>query len=189
MHIVYFTGIKHSGKTELGRSVSAIFSMDHLVAFFDLDALVLKQLPGEYPTVREFYREKGKEAFMRLEAQALEKFLKGLEKPETLPGECTVFMATGGGICDNPEAIHLMCASGKIVYLKCREDVLYSRILKDGIPPFLDPMEPKESFHRLFIDRDGRYGNIADIVIQLYGSNTIVENSTLIVEKLKKHMD
>ena len=61
---LYFTGIKHSGKTTQARLVSERLSLP----FSDADDLILKEINT---SIREFYKEYGKEAFMEKEYDAV----------------------------------------------------------------------------------------------------------------------
>ena len=56
---LFFTGMKHSGKTTFARGTAERFSL----TWADADDLILERIAPL--SVREFYRSEGKEAFMR----------------------------------------------------------------------------------------------------------------------------
>lgn len=169
MRVIYLTGVKHAGKTELGTEAARILSG----RFVDTDELILGRLQGSVSSVRELYRREGKEAFMAKEREALSAYLT--EAP------CSVhIIATGGGACDNEPLIALMRASGKIIYLKVAEETLYERILRTGIPPFLEGDDPRGAFHALYARRDALYSRIADFVLPLCDCKSVQENGALL---------
>ena len=154
MAILYFCGIKHSGKTTLGRLVANKGGYRCV----DNDELILKDRP-EYTSIRDFYSNEGKAAFMAQEVTSLEKFLSHSPKD--------TIISLGGGACDNERLITLVKSSGKVIYLKVDQDTLLKRILRGGLPPFLDPLDISGSFTSLYMSRDDLYGKLSDIVVEL----------------------
>lgn len=167
---IFFCGIKHSGKSTLGRLVSR-----HLgLSWRDADNLVKELLPQE-DTIRSFYRREGAQAFQALERTAMERFL-------SQPHSQTI-VSMGGGACDNLPLMTQLNAKGLTVYLHLPEEVLFKRIMKDGIPPFLDAGRPRESFHDLYLRRDALYGKLCTLVVELPDTPD-VEDSLRYLEKL-----
>ncbi len=166
---IFFCGIKHSGKSTLGKLCAR-----HLgLSWKDADHLLQSSLPkGE--TIRSFYREKGAEAFRQKEVGAMCKFLAS---PHT-----QTIVSMGGGACDNDMLMLMIMQKGLCLYLKVKEEVLFERIAKDGIPPFLDADHPRESFHALYQRRDGIYSRLCTLVIDLPDTPD-VEDSVRYVEK------
>lgn len=159
----FFCGIKHCGKSTLGRLCSRDFGL----SWKDADSLVSSLLPpGD--TIRSFYRREGQPAFQKLEVQALDAFLSNPH------GQTIVSM--GGGACDNPELMDLLGRHGLCVYLKLQEKTLFGRIVKDGIPPFLDASRPRESFHELYVRRDRLYDNQCPLVVELVDNADVEDN-------------
>jgi shikimate kinase len=183
-HLFYLTGIKHSGKSQLGRAATSLIALKNKASFVDIDDLVLKRIAPCFASIRDFYRKEGKVRFMVEEVAALEELLKSLSSTMLEPGPRYHLIATGGGACDNIRLLDLMKASGTIIYLKVEEKALFNRILRDGIPPFLEGPDPSEAFHRLYDERNSKYSNIADFMIELSDSNTIEENSAILAERL-----
>ncbi len=184
MKIMYLVGIKHSGKSQIGRQVSKLLNEQLTTSFIDTDDLVHSHITPAYTSIREFYRRQGKDSFMAVEHMALKAFLSTFE--EQLNADGRLIIATGGGACDNVELIDLMKRTGKIVYLKVDEDALFRRIVVDGIPPFLESIDPKMTFHGLYSERNAKYSKIADFVLELFDSNSVNENSAVLAEYLRQ---
>jgi len=173
--IIFFCGIKHSGKTSLGTLVAKRMGYRCV----DNDDLILSDRP-EFPSIRQLYKAEGKEAFMAQEAASLESFLA--TKPED------TIISLGGGACDNTPLISLIQSSGEVVYLKVEQSVLLKRILKGGVPPFLDPLNVEGSFAELYTHRDALYGKLSDIVIELSPYADINDTAHYLFSRLSEEL-
>jgi shikimate kinase len=173
--ILFFCGIKHSGKTSLGRLVAK--KMHY--ACIDNDDLILKDRP-ELTSIRELYKVEGKEAFMKQEAASLEAYL-ALQPDKTI-------ISLGGGACDNERLKTLVRGSGKSIYLKVAQEVLLKRILSGGVPPFLDPLNIEESFSDLYRRRDGLYRKFSDIMVELPPYADINDTAEFIFHRLSEEL-
>ncbi len=168
--IIFLTGIKHSGKSNVGQ-----FCADSLnIPFIDVDNLIMSSLPQKYNSIRSFYESEGKEQFMFLEQLCLKNFLNGIGSQDRY------IIALGGGACDNLPLIELMNKSGTILYLSIGENTLLDRIVKKGIPPFIDKKNVKASFHDLFLNRDEKYRQLSDFVVSLADLESIESNGKLL---------
>ena len=175
MAILYFCGIKHSGKTTLGRLVAQKGGYRCI----DNDELILKDRP-EFLSIRELYKSEGKEAFMAQEVSSLQAFLA------TNPANTIISL--GGGACDNESLVSLLKASGRVIYLKVEEKALLKRILVGGVPPFLDPHDIAGSFSTLYTHRDDLYRKFSDIVIELLSYKKINENAEYLFSRLSEEL-
>ncbi|MBK5200292.1 MAG: hypothetical protein JJE21_02030 [Spirochaetaceae bacterium] len=151
MQNYFFCGIKHCGKTTHAK----IFGKKMNLPVFDGDDLILELIDT---SIRDYYRTNGKEAFMNCEYLSLKNLLETNSKSKVI--------SLGGGICDNTKATLLLKVKGIIIYIKLNEKTLFNRIIKDGIPPFLEG-NSKEIFHSLYLQRDAFYTNYANITIEL----------------------
>jgi len=147
----FFCGIKHSGKTTHAK----IFGNRENLPVFDGDDLILDIIDS---SIREYYRNNGKKAFMDIEYSSLLNLLDNNKDAKVI--------SLGGGICDNTKAVELLKENGIIIYIKVDEETLYDRIIRDGIPPFLEG-NPREKFHTLYLNRDKIYAENANITIEL----------------------
>jgi shikimate kinase len=148
----FFCGIKHSGKTTHAK----IYANAIDIPAYDADDLILEMINGY--TIREYYREFGKQAFLSKEYSAINKFLTGNTDDKVL--------SLGGGVCDNDDTMNLLKNNGIIIFIRVDEETLYKRIVRDDIPPFLEG-SPREKFHDLFINREEKYLKYSDIVIEV----------------------
>lgn len=160
--LIAVTGLKHSGKSTIGPRVARTLDFP----FLDLDDEALRHLKEQLPrpesggTLRDYFAEYGAETFRRFEAETLRSLLE-----DRFSG----VIACGGGIVDNPEAMKLLEAAALIVYLTAEFSILYERIIRGGVPPFLDTGDPRGSFMSLARRRDAAYRAAADIVVPLGG--------------------
>lgn len=177
LNILFLVGVKHSGKSSLGRAACRILARSQIAHFYDVDELIVAALPPPYTTIREFYRLEGQSAFMELEMKALQCAL------ETLPQGLVVF-ALGGGACDNLPLVELMQSTGKIIYLAVEEATLLKRIIRGSLPPFLDKDDPESSFRTLYRQRDAQYRQLSDYVLQLYDCRSIEENGEIVASAI-----
>lgn len=168
---LFFTGMKHSGKTTFARGTAERFSL----TWADADDLILERIAPL--SVREFYRSEGKEAFMREEREAVRSFISSHDG---------YVLSLGGGAADNTEVMEMLKKKGKVIYLTRDEDLILERIMKKGLPPFIDPEDPKGSFHPIFQRRDAAYRSYMDLEIPLgpYGSKE--DTLDLIVRTLEE---
>lgn len=168
---IALTGLKHVGKSTIGRRLSHLLSLD----FVDLDDLLIRRAvyeniitpePGDTataePRIRSVYRALGSEAFGRWEAEVIR------DVPTTYRETGTV-LATGGGVCDHPESMELIRAAYCVLYLQNDPVVLYQRAVNHGVPAFLDQDRPRDHFLEIAERRDALYRTHADHVVDIAG--------------------
>lgn len=156
---LFFGGMKHCGKSTHGRFIAEKFTFP----FDDLDNLIEKlylKETGTAKTFREIFKERGREGFQKLEYDALATWLKAA----AVEGKNGV-LALGGGVASNPAVLKLLKSGGKFVYIKQPEELLYERIIRKGVPPFLDEKRPQESFSELYRQRTAVYEQAADLTV------------------------
>jgi shikimate kinase len=88
-------------------------------------------------------------------------------------------LAFGGGIIENETAMGYLREKGIFIYLKEDAGTLFKRIEAGGIPPFLSPENPFESFLELYERRTALYHGQADMTVSVHGK-TQEEASRLI---------
>ena len=165
----YLVGIKHCGKSSVGKQLSQTLNLP----FYDLDNII-EDIVNK--GVREFYKEFGKDEFQRVETLAINKL-----QHYTGGFVC----ATGGGICDNLEASKILKNLQNIIYINTDFETVYTRIISNGIPAFLQSSNPKEEFKDLYINRNKLYTQLAKIEVSGNNltPNEIVKNITLAIEE------
>lgn len=172
MSNIYFTGLKHSGKTTL----SSLVAKKASIPFFDLDKLIEEEIKPL--SVREFYTLFGKERFMEEERICFSSLLLT---------SSSFILSLGGGVSDNTELMKKMKESGVIIYLDRKEEDLFKTIMRKGIPPFLDKDNSSHSFHLLYERRKKIYQEYADLTIDLGPYTNKRQTANLIYNKLKEH--
>lgn len=181
---IILVGIKHSGKSTQGKLLAQKLNYD----FIDLDD-VITQISGLSP--RDLYKQNGKNAFIEQEFNASKKIIDDFSQKNLV-------LATGGGICDNQNAINLLKNFGKFIFLKVDEEVAFSRIIKkvtfengiwQNLPAYIEKENPKSFddaktiFHNFYTKRTEIYQNLADFTVEL-SKNTKEQNCKIILENL-----
>lgn len=140
-----------------------MLSKEMELPFHDLDDLILKILPFKW-SVRKWFREKGVDAFKKKEAEALRAYLKEAD------GESLSILSLGGGTLENSDALRLLKSSeAGIFILDEEEEILFERIIRKGIPPFLDGDNPRASFTELYNTRKATLLEQGDHIINIHG--------------------
>lgn len=173
---IVLIGMKHTGKTTIGK----ILATQLQGTFFDTDA-VIAEIAGK--SVRDLFDSGGSQLLQLYETQALEHIFTtrpSAVKPSSVEPSSIelssvelsskIVIATGGGLADNNEAIHLIKENGTSIYLDTSFEILFSRIMnsaeQDGrLPLFLQGGDPEILFRDLFSRRSKIYATICDIVI------------------------
>ena len=186
MSSIILLGIKHCGKTTQGKLLSKHFGCP----FFDTDDEITA-LTGKSP--RQIYSEQGKEAFLAAEKNACENLVKKLSSKESV-------IATGGGICNNSDALEALHKIGKFVFLNADEKTAANRIVweikydSDGsmknLPAYIANKNPKNVaevraiFHDFYEERQKIYKKLCDVEVKLEHSATKQENMEKILNSL-----
>jgi len=166
MNVIVILGIKHSGKTTLAKLLGE--KKNYIV--FDLDVELKKNFYANYPNLRAGFKALGKQYFIKSEYETLKNILITLNESKE---QKKAVIATGGGICDDSDALNLLKINNftnlvlKTVFIQVPESVLLMRIMKTGVPPFLEENNIKESFHILFNKREKLYSDFCQYMLQL----------------------
>ena len=154
---IFFTGVKHSGKTTIAERIAWEMKAKH----FDLDDLIEREYRNDrLLSCREIYKQHGKEYFLEIEATAAVRLVEYAK-------DALVVGSLGGGTIENEHAMRVLDPAGLFVYLEHDPDVLFRRIMKSGIPPFLSEENPYQSFIEIVTRRAPLLKRRADIVVHL----------------------
>lgn len=148
MNLILF-GFKSSGKTHFGK----LLAKELKRTFIDTDDLITTLYEKENhkkKNVRQIYTELKEEKFRALETRAI----------HTLKGTQDAIIAVGGGAMERPENVRFLEALGALCFLKAHPKTLTKRILKEDLPPFLDPKDPEGSLVRLIQERTQIFNSI-----------------------------
>ena len=158
MQKIALAGVKHTGKSTKGR----LLAEAHKGTFKDLDDLILELLPEGY-TIRSWYREKGQQAFKEREVAALKEYLDHDKNGFSC-------LALGGATLENREARNLLLEAPLILCgIDDEEEILFQRIKRKGLPPFLETDNPEQTFHEMYETRNATIREYCDIVISCRG--------------------
>ena len=159
--LVVLLGMKHCGKTTVGRRLAQALGCD----FFDADDLTVeahRQATGELLPFRELYRRHGREVFQHREAEGVGRLLDRF-----LDGPAWAVLALGGGTIFNG-ALHPRLAQAHVrMVLQVGRDELLRRIRAGGVPAFLDADDLEGSFDRLLAQRAPAYEAFANVAVDL----------------------
>ena len=160
---IVLMGIKHCGKSTQANFLSEYFK----IPSFDTDDLIF-ELTGKTP--RQIYTELGEEGFKNAEKSACIELKSRLEKIQQTENskKYIAVAATGGGICNNAEAIKLLSEIGILVFLNADERTAANRIVKEvkidvdgklfNLPAYIAKENPRtisdvrESFHKFYVE-------------------------------------
>ncbi len=153
--------MKHTGKSHHGAALAG--QLDR--GFCDTDTIIQEidsAQHGNRRTVRDIYLEEGVERFRRLETAAC-RLVAAREEP--------LVVATGGGLCDNQEALQSTEGS-LLVHIVDTHDAIARRVFARGIPAFLQTKDERlgrERFRELYDRRVALYDSIARLTVELNG--------------------
>ncbi len=175
MTTIVLMGIKGCGKSSVGRKLAEELH----IPFYDSDAEIVKRF-GKRP--RELYRKKGVSWFMCAEQKVIKK-LKDSETP--------FIFSSGGGLCDNEEALKLLPNDATKIFLDVTEERLFERLRRCyrkgfGFPAYLsqDEETAQQEFSVLYAQRRNRYQQISDIHITITASENIDDIANKIITHL-----
>ena len=170
-------GIKHSGKTSIGKLLSQELGW----SFSDLDDCIEMRTREEAGvSIRDFFRVEERSRFFSIERSCLATFLENHPAPWIL--------ATGGGIIDNTAALELVPGGTVKILLHSAPEILYERIIRKGLPPFMSADDPYGSFLSIYNSRTSRYRALADIIIDRT-NETKEESIGTLITLLKDYID
>jgi chorismate synthase len=151
---IVIAGAKGTGKSSLGRELSAITGLEAI----EIDRLIekLHELKdGHFLTCREIFAEHGEE------------FFRDLEKEVTLDVAARDWqmIITGGSIMLDPENRRRLRENAIIVLLTAKFDVVWQRSVQDGTPPWLAGPDGKERFEQDVRNRQEVIRPFADVIV------------------------
>lgn len=171
--ILIIAGMKHCGKTTIGR----FLAQERSCPFYDLDELILELNSHNYNSIRELFRQEGQNFFQEKEREAAQLLLQTQKNQHCV-------LSLGGGSIENRELIEDLKTKGIFLYLRADMEFIFKRIIRKGIPPFLSSENPKKSFHDLYQKRTPLYEQDADIIIDVF-DNPREENQKNVLSILR----
>ncbi len=164
-------GYKACGKSFFGRLLAKELELN----FLDIDNLVESLFNQDYPekyTCREISSKFGLEFFRQLESRVVDQIHDVKDS----------IISLGGGTLLNSENHSKLKKIGKLIYLDAVKEKIKQRIFKRGVPSFLNPNDPENSFEEMYRTRMLHYENASPYHVQLKG-----KSREQILDALKSH--
>ncbi len=149
---IILTGMKHCGKSTHGKLLAERIGAQ----FYDTDdelAALYSEESGEAIAVREIFRKLGDTDFRKLEERTF----------------VAVISLGGGMLASSKEFASKIRDAGLLIHLENSPFELYRRSIANGLPSFIDPKCPEESFMRLFRSRKEYYISYSHLTVNLEG--------------------
>ena len=159
---IVLVGLMGSGKTTVGKKVARILGWD----FIDAD-VELERRSGR--PVAAWFAEDGEEAFREAEADLLASVLD-----EAAPDRRVVLGAGGGVVVTKRNRKRLKATDVASVYLHADPGFLASRTQAKPHRPLLSG-DPLAVLAKMYEDRDPRYREVADAVVEVPPAHEIGE--------------
>ena len=161
---IILTGMKHCGKSTHGKLLAERIGAQ----FYDTDdelAALYSEESGEAIAVREIFRKLGDTDFRKLEERTFAKVLVKI----AASGKDAVISLGGGMLASSKEFASKIRDAGLLIHLENSPFELYRRSIANGLPSFIDPKCPEESFMRLFRSRKEYYISYSHLTVNLEG--------------------
>lgn len=157
----YFTGLRNSGKTTLGRK----YAFKNNIPFIDIDEKIENNIGLPIREVYKKYGPEGMELFQYIEIwEAID---------EVIGAEGGV-VSLGGGAADSRRIMELIYRTGNVIYLRAPFELLYKRLMEEkDLPPFIDRNNPEKSFRKIYNRRSRIYEKYANIIYDIDKDNFI----------------
>ncbi|EIJ83472.1 shikimate kinase [Bacillus methanolicus] len=152
MKAIYLIGFMGSGKTTVGKSMSAKWNWP----VFDTDEELEKKVKK---SINQIFEENGEEFFRLLESEILKQ----------MPVNRSI-ITTGGGIVLKEENRRWMKENGVVVFLYAEPEEIFKRIENDDSRPLLKTNK-KAAIKELFQARLSLYKEAADFTIDTTGKD------------------
>ncbi|MDR3624107.1 MAG: shikimate kinase [Chlamydiales bacterium] len=151
-------GHKSCGKTYFGRLLTQ--ELGHM--FIDTDSSIEKLYEKEFHeqlNYRQIAIKIGQASFRMLERRII----------DSLELTTLTTIAVGGGTVLNPENLSKLKMCGRLVYLEVNKEIIKQRIFLNGVPIFLDPHDPINSFEKMYDERNLIYNKISRFKVSIHG--------------------
>jgi shikimate kinase len=145
-------GYKGVGKSTYGRMLADKMGKK----FIETDLLVEDLYDRKY-SCREIVLKWGEKAFRKVERDVIFSLINV---------ENAVISTGGGAILSRENRVNLK-QIGVCIYLLGKKSLIRERMLKSGVPSFLDPNNLEQSFEKMYRERENLYLDVCDFIIEV----------------------
>ena len=177
---VVLIGMKHCGKSTVGRGLADRWGCP----FHDVDPMIEATAAcetGEGLSVRDLLDRHGEERFHQVEGMVICELYLKLNRPDS-----TAVVALGGRTALNPKIGDLLNGIGLKIFIETAFEELWARVQRSGVPPFLDPQDPKRDFLATCRQRQQAYERQADLRLNLGGLDP-ASAVDLVAHRIEEH--
>ena len=147
---ITIAGIKHSGKSTLGRRLAAAKGF----AFYDVDEVLAEKYNK---SVRDLFRSIGEEEFRKIEAQTARELA---EKDEN-----KVISLGGGAVNDCFFALELQNLLGRIIMVDVSDETAEKRVFANGVPAYLEKYsDPQAALKEINDSRRAKMRQVCSVI-------------------------
>ena len=145
---IVLIGFMGCGKSSVGRLIAEKLRY----RFVDTDQSIVRETGVP---ISEIFATHGEDHFRDLETEVL----------ESLRDKRGLVIATGGGIVTRVRNLPLLRELGFVAWLNADEDVIFERVSRNKRRPLLQTENPRETIHKLLVERLPMYQGAAQITI------------------------
>lgn len=151
---IVIAGPKGAGKSTIGKALAGITGLP-LVETDQLIEQAFRKSCGRTLTCRQIYQELGEQKFRQTEKEVIE----GLENADWQIIVC------GGSSLMDPCSRQALQKNAVWIYLKAKDEEIWSRMEKDGLPPWLQDPWAKNQLSQNNAFREALIAPFSDIII------------------------
>lgn len=150
---IILCGLPGTGKSTAGKLLAKKMNKEYVETDRLLESFYERSV-GEKLTCREIFQKLGEKAFRELEKQILLSF-----------NGSSAILDIGGGTLTHAENAQIIQRLGQVIYLKDEREAIFERLMKKGLPAYLNPDAPYDSFIQLAETREPIYARSAQATI------------------------
>lgn len=167
---IFFTGFMASGKSRTGRALAERLQRQ----FIDTDALIVERA-GK--SISDIFAQDGEATFRQMEHDIIAEICQSVE-PKVV--------SLGGGALTKPENLQLIKASGTIIRLWAKPEILSERIGRKNTRPLLANMTNEDRLAKIKVMLKEREPNYAEADFSVESTNEAAE--THIIERILRQL-
>lgn len=164
---IYLIGFMGCGKSSVAKVLRTKFGLEYI----DTDKEIMRKLNM---TVSDIFDKYGEDYFRNIESQILETISTS---------EIYQVISCGGGTILNTENVQIMKNTGKIIWLDCKTEIIYERVMRNSNRPIIKNIKSLEELEALIKNRIPYYKDICDYRIE-EGKKSLYKTCEEIIRKV-----